>query len=932
MSGYALGNIELNWATGEQDKAKPPLSPHTICNYSPRRSKRRTIPQTDAMQSPPSSEWDEEYFDSSKPLQGVVVCCTSIPANERTDLGNKVVELGGQHEYDLTPKTTHLIVGEYDTTKYRHVAKSRPDIMPMAKGWIDAIRNLWVEDNPIDFRALERKWKLKTFETGGGALGQAGEIGQTTKLLCCISGMEKEERDEWIEKIQANGGTYSGSLDKTATHLIIREPTGKKYLASMRWQQHIVVPEWVEDSIKRGMILDENCYSPHLPRAEIGRGAWVKREIRRKSLGKRLREAAEAQVESGRRKLRKTASMKLNSQRDNMWGDILGQQASVNQSGVSLQAEDPTQPLPSDSMLRQQVSVKDSLGETNEGPDGIFASCLFHISGFPPKHVEVLDTYISSRGGTLSASLQELNASESAWRRFIVVPQESSPSSHPQASDGVEIITDFFIEKCVYRKGTALPDSKAHVIGRPFPVFPIESFDKLSICTSGFTELDLLHISKAVRQLGARYEERFTAQCSILVCTSLGAVRKQKLDMAVAFGTPVVRADWLWECITRGRKLPYHDFIFPELKTRGFKGPPNTSLSRSKSVSEMTKKLTPKTLTGRTESTTRASLPGPDMSAFDDTPLAPTDPSRSMSRGKTPTNNASMKDSNLTSEFHTAPTHQAIPNSGSQQLPSRPVSRSASKALSEWSTNDINKATSRDQPPSQSSRKPLARVRSEICDSEAGDDDGGLFDFGGDEGVAPVQETAQVDDPVEVEKRRLRQEKAEKDAAERKALSNKLTTLLEGTAGNNGSRSFDSHLSSATVADDNSRAASGPPPGRRKRSLIGRVISNASAASSGSQESSTGGRSGGGGGMARTHSAVIHHEDDSPGDEEPAAVAGPLATQIEYADPEAVRSKERLRSKMLGRSSVAGAKLSSNQRLTMGALQDSAGGRSMRRR
>ncbi|KAJ4392302.1 protein kinase activating protein dpb11 [Gnomoniopsis smithogilvyi] len=885
------------------------------------------------MQSPPSSEWDEEFFDSSKPLQGVVVCCTSIPANERTNLGNKVVELGGQHEYDLTPKTTHLIVGEYDTTKYRHVAKSRPDIRPMAVGWIDAIRNLWVEDNPIDFRALEKKWMLKTFETGGGSLGQAGEVGETTKLLCCISGMDKEERDEWIEKIQANGGRYTGSLDKTATHLIIREPTGKKYLASMRWQQHIVVPEWVEDSIKRGMILDENCYSPHLPREEIGKGAWVKREIRRKSLGKRLREAAEAQVESGRRKLRKTASMKLNSQRDNMWGDILGQQASANQSGVSFQAEDPTQPLPSDSMLQKHVSVKDSLGEMNEGPAGIFSSCLFHISGFPRKHVEVLDTYITSRGGTLSSSLEGLNAQVSAWRRFIVVPQESSPTSHPPAADGVEIVTDFFIEKCIYRKGTAIPDSKAHVIGRPFPVFPIDDFDKLSICTSGFTELDLLHISKAVRQLGARYEERFTAQCSILVCTALGAVRKQKLDMAIAFGTPVVRADWLWECISRGKKLACEEFVFPELKSRLQKGLPNKALNRSKSVSDMNKRLTPKTLTGRTESTTRASLPGPDMSAFEDTPLADTDPPRPMSRSKLSSNDTSTKDSNLTSEFDTAPTHQAIPNSGSQQLPSRPVSRSASKALTEWSVNDINKANPKDQPASQPSRKPLARVRSEICDSEAGDDDGGLFDLTGDEDVALVQQRVTVEDPVEIEKRRLQYEKAEKDAAERKALSNKLTTLLEGTAGNNGSKSFDSNLSGAAT-DDNARSTSGIPPGRRKRGLIGRVISNASVASSGSQESSTGGLSGGG--MARTHSAVMHHEDDSPGDEEPAAAAGPVATQIEYADPEAVKSKERLRSKMLGRSSVGaaatGAKSSSDQRLTMGALHDSAGGRSMRRR
>lgn len=851
----------------------------------------------------------------------------------QTDLGNKVVELGGQHEYDLTPRTTHLVVGEYDTTKYRHVAKSRPDIRPMAVGWIDALRNLWVQDNPIDFRALEKKWTLKTFETGGGAVGPAGEVGQTNTLLCCISGMDKEEREVWIARIQANGGRYMGNLDKTATHLIVREPTGKKYLAARKWQQQVVVPEWIADSIKRGMILDESCYDPHLPREDIGKGAWVKREIRRKPLGKRLREAAEAQHESGRRKLRKTASVKLNSQRDNMWGDILGQQASANHSGVSLQAEEPTQPLPSDSMLRQQISVQDSLAETNQGHDGIFASCLFHISGFPRKHVEVLDTYITSRRGTMTASLEELNASEAAWRRFVVVPQDSSPSSHPSVSHAVEVVTDFFIEKCVYRKDTALPDSKAHVIGRPFPVFPLEGFDTLSICTSGFTELDLLHISKAVRQLGARYEERFTAQCSILVCTSLAAVRKQKLDMAIAFGTPVVRVDWLWACISQGRRVSCQEFVFPELRSQGPQGLPNKPLHKSKSVSDLNTRLTPKDLTGRTEPVARPSLPGPDMSAFDDTSLVDTDPPRPTSRGK-----ASTKDSIATPDFETAPTHQTRPNAGSQQLTSRPASQSGSKALSEWSANDINKAPSKDQPRTQSqpSRKPLARVRSEVCDSEAGDDDG-LFDGAGDEDTTISKDTAQLVDAAELERHRMQQEKAERAAAERKALSNKLTTLLEGTAGNNSSKSFDGNFT-GPATDDSSRAVPGPPPARRKRSLIGRVISNVSVASSGSQESLIGGRSGSGpvgGGLVRTHSAVIHHEDDSSGDEEPAVAAEPVATQIEYADPEAVKSKERLRSMMLGRSSLgaAGARASTDERITVGGVQGaSAGGRSMRRR
>lgn len=108
----------------------------------------------------------------------------------QTDLAAKVLELGGTHKYDLTPDVTHLIVGEHNTQKYKHVAKSRPDIRPMAKGWVDAVRQLWIQDDPIDIPAIEKKWTLKSFETGGGALTTCGEIGETTKLLCCLSGFE----------------------------------------------------------------------------------------------------------------------------------------------------------------------------------------------------------------------------------------------------------------------------------------------------------------------------------------------------------------------------------------------------------------------------------------------------------------------------------------------------------------------------------------------------------------------------------------------------------------------------------------------------------------------------------------------------------------------------------------------------------------------
>lgn len=690
------------------------------------------------------------------------------------------------------------------------------------------------------------------------------------------------------------------------------------------------------------MILDEACYDPHLPPGDIGNGAWVRRDTRRKSLGKRLRDAAEAQSEGGRRKLRKTASMKLNSQRENMWGQILGNQPSQpargqDQSGAeagagaSLQAEEATQPLPKDSMLRPPVEPASNAPEvlnsfTRVGnSDTVFASCCFYAFGFSPKHIESMLPHITSREGTIVSSLDELSASENISRRFVIVPQDADPRTHPLVPDGVQVITEFFIEKCIHRKSSALPDPNAHVLGRPFPIFPIASFDRISISTTGFVDLELNQVEKVVRQVGARYAERFTPECSMLICTSLGAARKQKIDLALMWAVPIVKADWLWECISQGKRVSTKDYYFAELIARVVeKAKLSKPLNRSRSVSDMNNAITPKSLTERTGASGRTSLPGSEMPTFDVTPLVTTEPPRRMSRGET-----SSKECHITSGFETAPTHQDNQKPVSRPIPSRPGSRSGSRPLAEKSANDLNKASFKDQNPPQPSRKPLARIRSEVADSEADEDDGIGFPVGDYNGVAPV--ITEAEDVIEPDKRRLEREEAERAATERQSLSNKLVSLLGRTTTSACNHRFDSAVANGG-GDDRSRLAAGPPlpiP-RRKRKLIGRVISNASAASngSGSQESSTE--------ISRTRSTVIHEEDSSD-EEEPAG--GPRATQLEYDDPEATKSKARLRDRMLGRNSLgsSGDKAEGKPGITMGAVHReqealSGSGRSLRRR
>ena len=73
--------------------------------------------------------------------------------------------MGAIHRYDLTLDVTHLIVGSYDTPKYTYVAKERPDVRPMTIDWIDAVRELWINDQEVDFAVLEREHALPVFQS-----------------------------------------------------------------------------------------------------------------------------------------------------------------------------------------------------------------------------------------------------------------------------------------------------------------------------------------------------------------------------------------------------------------------------------------------------------------------------------------------------------------------------------------------------------------------------------------------------------------------------------------------------------------------------------------------------------------------------------------------------------------------------------------------
>ncbi len=644
------------------------------------------------------------------------------------------------------------------------------------------------------------------------------------------------------------------------------KPEGRKYAAAQSWGVATVSVEWLDDSVARGLILDEVKYDPLLPKEERGVGAWVRPGERRVPLGKRPRDAKAAPPEEGRRKLRKVATAKLNSQRDNLWGDILGKQpqdepaeAGSGQAPANRPAASDESPLdPTNPITQRTASWSMPAAEA-----GVFQSCVFYVHGFSQARADILADIVTSMGGKVASSLDGMKSEqfEDSQFRILIAPQTSRPETLPDCPDGIYTVTEFYIERCMHKKQFFRPDEQP--LGRPFSVFPIPGFERLAICTAGFTGVDLNQVDKTIRQLGASYNERFTAESSLLLVTSLDDVRKQKLDLALLWHVPVVDARWLWECISSGLCVPTKAFLM---------SPPGPG-ARRRSPSQDQDRAEDRVPLRRSHSE-----PNPNVQETPSELAVPRDVLEPRVAPPTPqaAREVTKEKSDATTHFETAPTHLRESRESSRH----------SAPLSEVSANELNKSAS----PSRSSKRartPLSRIVSEIADSESASEYEDVHTV-----QAPLREEG-LDDSrtgsVETERAAAAAAAA---AVEKLALSTKLVSLLQATAPVVcGAGSHDS----LAARDDDGGPVVATRRNRRKRGILGRAISNVSAGSSASVESYGGTRKSAAAAANFSLGGLLGGGSQAAEPDKPAP-----STQLEYEDPDAKRYKEQLMNKMMG--------------------------------
>lgn len=186
--------------------------------------------------------------------------------------------------------------------------------------------------------------------------------------------MEEEQNDEQStgsddyrmalgENLRNNGAFFQRDLTKDATHLIAKSPSGRKFEYATLWGIKVVSMKWVEDSLARGMILDENRYHPSIPLEKQGQGAW--RRPPPPSIEPAPKRTGPIALSQRARKIRRVASMKLGSQSEGLWGAIMAEDNKPDHSAAATSEKDAWKEEPKVEPNDRQQSDREESKENN---------------------------------------------------------------------------------------------------------------------------------------------------------------------------------------------------------------------------------------------------------------------------------------------------------------------------------------------------------------------------------------------------------------------------------------------------------------------------------------------------------------------------------------------------------------------------------------
>ena len=168
--------------------------------------------------------------------------------------GGEVVELSALNEKADYERLTHMIVTDLDK-----------DVVKKARGHklkVKAVTEWWVD------QCIEKNQVLPTdaevVYCPPNALGGI-PLNEMKDLVVCVTGYSGFRRVVMRELVLRTGARYSGTLNRSCTHLVCYRYEGDKYVTAKKWKDNFGAPcivnhRWVEDCLRTWTRLSELVY------------------------------------------------------------------------------------------------------------------------------------------------------------------------------------------------------------------------------------------------------------------------------------------------------------------------------------------------------------------------------------------------------------------------------------------------------------------------------------------------------------------------------------------------------------------------------------------------------------------------------------------------------------------------------------------------
>ncbi|PRT52469.1 S-M checkpoint control protein rad4 [Wickerhamiella sorbophila] len=433
----------------------------------------------------------------SSPLDKLQFCTTNIVEPQEAVLRRLISDMGGVCKKKLETATRFLILGDLGgkrwTPKYNFALEMRPDIVLLIPEAIEKLHMLWMEGQDFDGRQELESMRVQPFQG----------------LRVSFTNLPGPERDFLKTVIRDGGGEPFDSLMPKCHILVSGLDKGRKVdVARGSWNIPVVVPEWIIKSLERGA-----AWSPEMFLIE------VPPEDRKKSLCSESASIVFTSMAGTTPSIAKSARSRVSS---SAWDSLMG--APAKRMALSRPESSSASPTPQPAPNAQE---------------GLFENLTFALYGFDDRQKAILQKTLTSHGAAIDQDEHD----------YMIV--NSSCSECPKTD--AHIITEWAIERSLHKKARILTD----IWGKFIKHRSIAQFEGLKICISGYSGVELLHLTRLIPLVGGDFCATLTSQRDLLISTP----DSNKFKHAQSWDIPIVNERWIWQCAEQGALLPLKEFL-----------------------------------------------------------------------------------------------------------------------------------------------------------------------------------------------------------------------------------------------------------------------------------------------------------------------------------------------------------------------------------